>query len=160
MSRILFDLEADGLLHTVKHTWCLCMKDVDTEEKWSFGPREFNDGLSFMFERATVLMGHNVIGYDIPVIKKLHWLFEWPKKWPLIVDTLVISRALWPERPGGHALAAWGERLGYPKIEFDQWDKYTPEMLTYCEGDVELNHLVLKELEKEHGATFEGYKVY
>ena len=157
--RLMFDIEADGLLHEVRHTWCLVTKDLDTNEIKEWEPRHFNDGLSHLF-KADVIAGHNIIGYDIPVINKLHWLYEMPQKYPLIIDTLVISRALWPERPGGHGLAAWGERLGYPKMEFDDFTKYTPEMMEYCVQDVNLNHEVLKALEEEHGSTFPGYKVY
>jgi hypothetical protein len=47
---------------------------------------------------------------------------------------------------GRHSLAAWGERLGVAKIKFtaeakkdpdvtNVWEKWTPQMQTYCEGD-------------------------
>ena len=78
----------------------------------------------------------------------------------MIADTLLISRFLWPERAGGHGLGAWGERLGFPKGDYSDWSKYTPEMLAYCRQDVEVNHQVLLALEEEHGTPFEGYEVY
>lgn len=37
---------------------------------------------------------------------------------------------------GGHSLAAWGERLGNAKIEFNDFSKLTDEMIEYCHQDV------------------------
>ena len=51
-------------------------------------------------------------------------------------DTLVLSRLLNPSLEGGHSLAAWGQRLGFPKGEFSDWDGgLTTEMETYCIQD-------------------------
>lgn len=103
-------------------------------------------------------MGHNIIGYDLPALWKIKG--EWDTV-PLVLDTLVISRALWPERPWGHSLDAWGNHLGSHKIDFHNFDEYSEEMLEYCKQDVRLNYLVLKELEKEYGKQFtRGYHVY
>jgi DNA polymerase I-like protein with 3'-5' exonuclease and polymerase domains len=78
-----------------------------------------------------------------------------------IVDTLILSRVLWPELEpvddqkfcyidkkyrGRHSLAAWGERLGVAKIKFKEeqkkdknvtnvWAEWSKSMQTYCEGD-------------------------
>ena len=43
-----------------------------------------------------------------------------------------------PAREGGHSLKSWGERLGSAKIEFEDFSKYTAEMLEYCKQDVKL----------------------
>lgn len=84
---------------------------------------------------------------------------------PLILDTLVISRALWPERPWGHSLAAWGEYLGEKKGDFDDFEEYSEEMLEYCKQDVIVTAKVLHALNKEYGEitnglTLKGYSVY
>jgi DNA polymerase I-like protein with 3'-5' exonuclease and polymerase domains len=53
-----------------------------------------------------------------------------------VYDTLVASRLLNPSLEGGHSLAAWGQRLGFPKGDFSDWDGgLTPEMETYCIQD-------------------------
>ena len=70
-----------------------------------------------------------------------------------IIDTLVFSRLFNPVREGGHSLAIWGGKLGYPKIEFEEFDKFSKEMLDYCKRDVALNVKVYKSLQKE-GAGF------
>lgn len=54
------------------------------------------------------------------------------------IDTLVLSRLLNYRIDGGHSLEAWGERLGYPKIHFTNFDELTEDMVTYCVRDVEI----------------------
>lgn len=158
MSRLVFDIEGDGLLKTVTQIWCIVTQDADTGEvkRYPCACAAVMAGIEAL-KNADCLIGHNIIAYDLKAIWKLHG--EWEKV-PLIVDTLVVSRGLWPERSDGHSLEAWGKRLGFPKIDFNDYTKYTEEMLAYCEQDVALNVKVLKALEEEHGATFTGYKVY
>jgi DNA polymerase-1 len=45
-------------------------------------------------------------------------------------------------------LADWGERLGLPKFEFNDWSKLSDEMITYCIRDVEVNERVFNFLRK------------
>lgn len=158
MKRLVFDIEADGLLPTIENIWCIVTQDPDTGEvnKYSCAAAGVMRGVHDL-QQADCLIGHNIIGYDLKAIWKV--IGEWDKV-PLIADTLVISRGLYPERPGGHSLEAWGKSLNCPKIEFNDYSKYTPEMLTYCEQDVALNVKVLEALEEEYGGVFTGYKVY
>lgn len=103
-------------------------------------------------------MGHNIIGFDLPALFKLYGKWD---TYPRILDTQVVSRFLWPERPWGHSLAGWGKHLGNEKIEFNDYSAYSQEMMDYCTQDVLLNMDVLKALEKEYGGSLsEGFKVY
>lgn len=154
--RVVFDIEADGFLYQATRIWCVALQNADTGEKEFYEPDSIGEAIASLRD-AECLIGHNIIGYDLPCIWKLHGTWD---SVPLIVDTLTISRALYPERYGGHGLEDWGVRLGYPKIEFDQWDQYSKEMGVYCQNDVALNDLILKEEENEYGTTFTGYKVY
>jgi hypothetical protein len=156
VSRLLFDIEGNGLRYGITRFWCGVVKDVDTGDMVRY-TEGCGEGLICHLRSADSLIGHNIIGYDLPALWKLYGKWD---SWPLITDTLLISRFLQPERAGGHGLEAWGTRLGFPKGDFHAWDKYTPEMLTYCENDVELNHKVLLQLEEEHGSTFQGFQVY
>ena len=161
LARRVFDIEADGFRDVATTVWCMVICDPDTIRQGkpftkAYPPEKLNEAIRVLRE-ADVLIGHNIVGYDLPVIWKL--LGDWDVK-PAVLDTLLVSRALYPERPGGHSLEAWGRRLGQPKIEFDEWNRYSQQMLDYCIGDTQLNVSVLKELEKEYGATFEGYKIY
>ena len=70
-------------------------------------------------EKAEALCGHNIIEFDIPVLEKLN-MFKFEGR---IVDTLVMSRTLNPDRDGGHSLAAWGKRLGHKKPEHEDWSQ-------------------------------------
>jgi len=91
------------------------------------------------------LIGHNVLGFDIPMVEK----FGNIKLTDNVVDTLVLSRLFNPTREGGHSLDNWGYRLSYRKIEFEDYQNYSTEMLTYCVRDVQLNTLVYKRLQIE-----------
>ncbi|NCV17585.1 MAG: DNA polymerase, partial [Rhodobacterales bacterium] len=81
-----------------------------------------------------ILIGHNVIGFDAPVLKK-HWNLNIDTN--QLQDTLVMSRLLNPVMEGGHSLRAWGLRLGNQKEEFTDFDGgLTDEMVDYCKQDV------------------------
>jgi len=92
------------------------------------------------------IVGHNIIGFDAPRIGKL-WNLTIPTH--KLRDTVLMSRLWNPRLEGGHSLAAWGDRLGYPKIQFDDYDGgLTPDMITYCKMDVEITHKLEPHLTK------------
>ena len=144
---LVFDIEADSLNPT--KIWCIVAMDIDTGIVQSFGEPCVEAGLNLL-QRADKLIGHNIIGYDIPAIKKVAGIDLSNKK---IVDTLVLSRLFHPTREGGHGLESWGYRLGYRKGDYGQsegaWDQYTEEMLLYCVTDVKLNAKVYHALKQE-----------
>ena len=142
MARLIFDIETNGLAPTV--VWCIVTKDVDTgsvvtylEGQWS----EFNKAIT----QATEVIGHNIIGYDIPACERL---LKTDFSTVKITDTLVMSRLANPQREA-HSLGHWGEKLGYPKGNYSDWTQYTPEMVEYCTQDVTVNEQVYKALIKE-----------
>ncbi len=141
ISNIVFDIETDDLDAT--KVWCIVAKEVDGTT-YKFGPDELEDGLDLL-RSAKTLIGHNIIGFDLPVLKKL-FNFTYSGK---IIDTLVMSRLYNPIRENGHSLKTWGYRLGIPKQEQPEFDNYTPQMLDYCVQDVVLNEAVYKFLQKE-----------
>jgi len=63
-----------------------------------------------------------------------------------VEDTLLMSYVDFPDRPGGHALAAWGERLGYDKLEAPEFEEYSDELATYCERDTAITLVLYEEL--------------
>jgi len=142
MTRLMFDIETNGLAPT--KVWCIVTKDIDTgsvvtyvEGQWS----QFNKAIA----QAQEVIGHNIIGYDIPACKRLLGTDFSACK---ITDTLVMSRLANPQREA-HSLGHWGEKLGYPKGDYSDWSQYTHDMLLYCEQDVNVNHEVYKALLKE-----------
>lgn len=63
----------------------------------------------------------------------------------------MLSRLLNPIREGGHSLNMWGYHpsINLPKIDFDDYSKYSKEMMDYCVRDVQVNKLVLDQLRRE-----------
>ena len=53
-----------------------------------------------------------------------------------------------PSLDGGHSLEAWGTRLKFPKSEYNDFSKYTDEMLEYCARDTRLCLLIYLALVK------------
>ena len=135
---MIFDIETDDLNAT--KIWCIVAKEVDGKS-YRFTPDEIEDGIKLL-EQADTLIGHNIIGFDLPVLEKLY-NFKYSGK---VIDTLVMSRLYNPVRENGHSLKTWGYRLGVPKQEQPEFDNYTPVMLNYCEQDVILNEAVYKYL--------------
>ena len=90
-------------------------------------------------ESADILVFHNGVSFDAPVLKRLLNI-----NIPLdkIRDTLIMSQMANPVRESGHSLEAWGKSLGYNKIEFDDWSEYSDEMLKHCIRDVEITERV------------------
>jgi len=144
MKTLVFDIETDGL--DPNNIWCISTVDAETSQAISYGPDKLVDGIQSL-KSADKLVGHNIIGYDIPVIKKLMDVDL--SKHAKIVDTLVLSRLFNPVREGGHSLESWGYRVGHRKTNFEEWGEFTPEMLSYCENDTLLNHKVFNRLKLE-----------
>nr|AIW56745.1 DNA polymerase [uncultured virus] len=96
-------------------------------------------------------IGHNIIGFDAPVIKKVLGvdLFKLGK----VTDTLILSRLFNPVREGGHSLRAFGIKFGFNKLDFKDFTKFSQEMLTYCVKDVQLTIKVYNLLQKQ-GVNF------
>ena len=147
---LVFDIETDDVNAT--KVWCIVAQNPDTGEIFKFTPNQLEQGYEFL-NTADRLIGHNIIGFDIPMVHKFGGVDLSKKD---IIDTLVLSRLFNPTREGGHSLESWGYKLGYPKIEFDDYQNYSNEMLTYCVRDVQLNTLVFRELRKESNGFSKG----
>ena len=140
-SKIILDIETDGLEPTV--IWVVVTKDVDTGKVNSFLDKdEFKNYLSTSME----IIGHNIIGYDVPVLEKL-WGVDFTDI--KLTDTLVMSRLANPPRQGGHSLDNWGKMIGFEKGEYDDWSNLNDRMIAYCKKDVELTLMVYKKLLEE-----------
>jgi len=140
---LVFDIETDDLNAT--KVWCIVAQNPVSGEVFKFPPDKLEEGYQFL-QTADKLIGHNIIGFDIPLVEKFGNVDLSDK---IVIDTLVLSRLFNPTRDGGHSLETWGYKLGYPKIEFEDYLNYSEDMLTYCVRDVELNTKVLQELRKE-----------
>ena len=143
--RLAFDIEANGLLELTinkdspvkegKRIWCMVVMDIDTGETHQFLEYQMKEGADLL-RKADLIIGHNIIGYDIPMIERIYGKIETEA-----YDTLIVSRLMYPDRQnhplGGNSLKCWGKALGCEKIEYELgFDRYCPEMLEYCVQDV------------------------
>lgn len=128
---ITIDLETNLSHDTI---WCAGVQDHRQPEASLIFDSE---PLKQMLDTADGLVGHNIIGFDHPVLKNC-WQVD--TKVP-VWDTLVMARLLDPTPVGGHSLKEWGRRIGIAKMDFDVEDfdaGYTEEMGEYCKRDVEV----------------------
>lgn len=169
MKKAIFDIETNGLLKEVTTIHCIAIKDAVQSDRRvqslkSYRPDEVMEALDIL-ENADEIIGHNIIGYDIPVIQKLYP--NWKPKGK-VTDTLVMSqlmkadlvgedskrvahpdgflRRMW----GSHSLKAWGLRMGNLKGDYDGgWDTFNEDMLLYMEQDVNVTYDLYKLLRQD-----------
>jgi len=147
MSKLIFDIESNGLYWEATQVFCLSIYDIDSNGIQTYTQDNMEIGLERL-RQADLLIGHNIIMYDLPVLEKLYNIGI-PTPNDKIVDTLVISRVLCPDRNGGHSLAAWGQRLGFPKGEFSDFERYSEDMRIYCERDVMVTYKLYMHLRSD-----------
>ena len=162
MRTLFFDIETNAIndwstysdLHTVH---CLSIYDPMIPKMLTFHGESIERGL-LELQKADRIVGHNVIDFDIPALKKLYGFSP-----PLIkvLDTLVVSRCVFPDLRnddfgrdgfdkalvGSHSLKAWGHRMGSTtKLTYGEEDgafnSYNEEMRKYCERDVIVTQLL------------------
>lgn len=140
---LVFDIETDGLNATCIH----CIVAIDEQDNtYTFDNKNIDEGVDFL-KKANKLIGHNIVGFDIPTIKKLTGVDLYSLH--SVVDTLVLSRLFKPSREGGHSLESWGYRLGFHKAKSPEWETFSKEMLKYCIVDVQLNKKLYEFLQTE-----------
>lgn len=135
---MIFDIETDGLNPTKIH--CLAFE----EQGVVTATTDYNE-MRAALSGALKLVGHNIIRYDLPVLKKL---LGWePRPDQKVVDTLALSWYYNFDRGSGHGLASYGESFGVPKPKIDDWENLTPEEYMHrCKEDVKINSRLYKEL--------------
>jgi hypothetical protein len=139
MRYTIFDIEADGLYDSVSKIHCLSASIYDKNvliESVSF--TNYHDIIDFL-DKQVVLVGHNIIRYDLPVLKKI--LGYYPNK-AVLIDTLALSWYLYPNRPE-HGLEYWGDALGVAKPVVEDWQNSSiEEYIHRCETDVVINSIL------------------
>ena len=154
---LIFDIETNGLLYNVTTIHCLVIYDTETDQTLVFNDKGSEQpivrGIQHL-EDADSICGHNIINYDLPVIRKLYPWFGDP---PTVIDALLLSRLYhpnmmdldkkhnWDSMPlklyGRHNLESYGHRLKEHKGEFGKeadWSDWSKEMQDYCIQDVKV----------------------
>ena len=126
MRKIILDIETNS---THNKIWMCATREIGGDVTvWKEA-----SGLQKYLDSCDLIIMHNGICFDAPVLRK-NWNIT--MKQNQMCDTLVLSRLLSPSLEGGHSLAAWGGRLGFPKGDFNDWDAgYSAEMEAYCIQD-------------------------
>ena len=164
---LVFDLETNGLLNDATHIHCLAIYDTETDQTFVYNDECPGQGMSNpvhsglqTLEVADCIVGHNILGFDIPVIRSI---FSWFTPPANCIDTLLLSRLYhqnmmavdqkrhWQHMPlqlyGRHSLESYGYRLGEYKGNFGKtsdWKEWSQEMEDYCVQDVKVTTKLIK----------------
>ena len=164
----IFDIETNGLYFEATELHCISIKldNNPTKVYTSFNIEgsdgTLKEGLDILCN-ADILIGHNIINFDIPTLKKLYKDFSPKAK---LIDTMLMSqlsnpdlmmtdanrKSVPPNLKGSHSLEAWGFRLRILKGVFgdkkdaNRWKFLTAEMVEYCRQDSEVTSKLFERL--------------
>jgi DNA polymerase I-like protein with 3'-5' exonuclease and polymerase domains len=167
--RLVIDIETNGLPRQgLDRIHCLVAMDLDTNQVFRFNStgrdRPIEEGVNLLAQ-AKLLVGHNIVGFDLPVIQQFYPTLEYKGE---VIDTLILSRLFYPDiryrdlrrklvhmplkAYGRHTLEAWGYRLKKHKGDFGQmtdWAAWSPEMEDYCAQDVSVTERLFRVFEDQ-----------
>lgn len=165
---IVFDIDTNGFLAVMDRVHVLVMQHTNAPGASVYRGADIPAGLAVLqkaTEEGIKIVGHNVIGFDVPAIQKIYPTFA-----PVMAhvwDTMVFTCLIWPDTydidvkltkegklPGNmrgrHSLEAWGYRIGTFKGEYEgdpaiadekdrkarKWEAWNQTMEDYCVQDV------------------------
>ncbi len=132
-----FDIETDGLDPTKIHvlSWEDDLGKIQHTHDYV--------AMRIFFEEATILIGHNIVRYDIPAVEKILGV----KVSATLVDTLAVSWYINHTRPK-HGLEGYGEYYNVKKPEITDWENLTKEEYAHrCNEDVKINVRLWRDLD-------------
>jgi hypothetical protein len=152
MKHIVIDIETDGLIEDVTKIHCLCYYIIETGEVGSLTNQI--DIINFIQQKDIILICHNCIRYDIPVLEKLLSIKITCK----LIDTLALSWYLYPTEINikgevkprkKHGLEVWGNYFGVPKPIIKDWSNQSlQDYINRCTEDVKINLLLFNKQKK------------
>ena len=162
---IIYDSESDGFVEEATRIWVISCFDRGCNKVRIF--HNFPDvyrrtgsikqGLMFLrdaMRKGNNIICHNQIGHDLPLFQKIEPRFTYTRE--NIVDSLIMSRAIWFDRPipktckgGTHSLEAWGLRNKFPKPEHEEWHRFSADMVKRCIMDTLNNNMTYNKLLEE-----------
>jgi len=150
----IIDMETDGLYDEVTRMHCFCAtvyKGTKMLEKIVIKtPEELQRFFTKCEKHSVTIIGHNIIRYDFPVIKKLFGIEYKGRKW----DTLAMSFKLYPDQ-NEHGLEYYGRIFKVPKPVVKDWEKgKIQEYIHRCQKDVVINTLLFAELYRYFRAIY------
>ena len=143
MTTLIADIEGDGLFPS--EIFCLGLKDHGQDNGQIYsdyaGYSSLREGITRLLKADKIVM-HNGMSFDVPHLERLCDIQIDRTK---VVDTLLMSR-LNDSSKRSHSLAAWGEDLGFPKGDHNDFSQMSDEMAQYCLNDLCLNDAVFDAL--------------
>lgn len=176
--------------------WCISVRCIDTNDDYMLIPQDILDDIqkgvydnpefdrafssikllpltkemcARIFGKAELIAGHNIVKYDLPVLK-LFGVLDYTIGYPYyeiidnkynndctingkpveICDTLVLSKLLNPDRLGGHGLKNFG--IGdSQKLDFKEFSVFSKEMIIYAQQDTVVSVQAYNTLMEEKG---------
>ena len=164
---LVFDIETNGKYEDVEVIHCMAIHDTSTDTTETYNDQSLTNTITEGVNRlatADCIIGHNIISYDIPCIRKLYHFWD-PNS--VVLDTLLLSRLYhtnlfevdkkhkWAGMPlqlyGRHSLESYGYRLKEYKGDFckdTDWSHWSPEMEEYCKQDTIVTTKLWKHFQK------------
>lgn len=144
--KVILDIECNRLENPDKVHVVVC-KCVETGEIRIF--RRLTDepeqakAFKEYASKVTHWIGHNIIGYDLPVLRDRKLLLPFPSV-EHITDTYIVSKLANYSRPGKHSIEQYGGEFGLEKIDVGKFvaghnpffNQYSEKMEEYCVRDV------------------------
>jgi len=162
--KLICDIEANGLYHEATQIWCAVFKCPETNQIWRFRTQA---KIQAMLDKTTILIMHNGIGYDVPLLKKIYG-YEYKGR---VLDTVLLSRELFKNIPIPEQM-----KIDYAKTDREEYSKYHhgphgPYAMASCVESGGYAHVVLvsgeekkfriapKKLSGPHSLAAWGYRI-
>ena len=146
MTTLIFDLEGDGFVKDLTKIHCIVTEDYETGEIEAYyeNEKQIYQGLLSLYN-ADKIVGHNIIGYDIPAIRKFY-----PKwKYNSLDDTFLLSCILNPLRQS-HSIESYSSGT---KVANKDWSCLTHVMLDRCVIDTRIGAKIYRDFRKVLDST-------
>lgn len=139
MKIVIADIETERL-HDPQKIWTIVCQEWGSDSQQVFSnvhePENANTFRSYA-DTVDLWVGHNFINFDSKVLRRLTGVDLNSNN---VLDTLIVSRLLHYQTAGGHSLDAWGEALGHPKDNFNDFSQWSQELENRCCEDVKINY--------------------
>lgn len=148
--RVVIDIECNSLNNPTQ-IWLIVCQDIDTNQLYIFRNVTTDEEALKRFvdfdKGVRLYIGHNLLGYDWSVIRKLlgHFISREPRKAiSEFCDTLIVSKLVNYSRQQGHSVETYGREFGIEKGKFNDWTKWSQELEDYCVRDVEITSRIFR----------------
>lgn len=145
--KVVINIEANGL--KPDKIWVCVCKDITTGEYHIFRniTEDQDEQLRFrgLLDCCVCLIGHNALGYDLPVLDRLLTGLDLCRS--QILDTFIISKLVDYPREG-HSAEDYGMEFGMGFVKQVDYSRYSKELEEYCIRKVDISHKIYNKYKK------------